>query len=55
MKTRLNKLTTKFTGASHHIHKTHPIKIRTPRREPKSETRYRILENTMRGYFHYSI
>lgn len=54
MKTRLNKLTTKFTG-THAKKAIAHTKIRTPRREPKSETRYRILENTMRGYFHYSI
>lgn len=26
-----------------------------PRRVNKSETRYQIMENTMRGYFNYSI
>ena len=29
--------------------------VKTTRRVPKSELRYRILENTMRGYFNYSI
>lgn len=39
-------------GAYNNRHKT---RVKTTRRIPKSELRYRILENTMRGYFNYSI
>ncbi|MBQ3348140.1 hypothetical protein IJG29_03395 [Candidatus Saccharibacteria bacterium] len=44
---------------NHHAkHFTNKICIKTnrkPRYTAKSELRYRIMENTMRGYFNYSI
>ncbi len=41
--------------AKHFTHRVCSKGNRKPRYEAKSEVRYRILENTMRGYFNYSV
>ncbi|MBQ6375747.1 hypothetical protein IJJ37_02365 [Candidatus Saccharibacteria bacterium] len=50
MKTKINQL-----AKEHFTSKICAKRNHRPRRIAKSEIRYRIMENTMRGYFNYSI
>ena len=52
MKTNIKKFDLKAKRLTRKFYKKAGHK---PRYEAKSEVRYRILENTMRGYFNYSI
>lgn len=55
MKTNMKKLNAKAKHFTRRICTKSDRAERHIRRENKSETRYRIMENTMRGYFNYSI
>ena len=55
MKTRINKLSNRITKSTSKFSKRICSKTSRARYIPKSELRYKIMENTMRGYFNYSI